>query len=752
MIYDIKEIPEHLRHYFKDAPQLGQEATPQEFVATLVRVFAGVHRVLRDDGVLFVNLGDSYAGGKQGRADADRLGGLPAMAKQNAVPIGLKPKDRCLIPERFVIAMQEFGWYVRDVICWCLSPSTRVYARTGRVEGPATLHDLIRLDPATVELWSGEKWVKVLGWSKSECDSPIRLKLRSGEVISATPNHQWPLSDGRLVRTDELKAGDVLASCQLPEPSDPIGSGIDEDAAWFAGLYLAEGHMDDDAIRISGNINELDRHANVSRIVRKFGGTDRLVNNEGDSSTQSIHSDILRGVLSHFIGGKGAKGKHIHPRVWKMSNLILMAFLRGYLAGDGHCDKKNNRWRLGFCGNDLWANDLRTLSARLGFALTLKPCYSQMGKVRTFEAYRGEIRFEKTEHRNGKEKQEVMEICRGVPGTFIDVGVEGEPHLFALASGVLTHNSKPAPMPVSVRDRCTPAWEPIFQFTKSPRYFWDQEAVKVVSGGANGSRFDQGKTARDGVQAGPRLSDDATTANPRNVWQTPLADMSRFELESLIGELVGDDAPDVWRISSEPLKQKHYAAFPSQLPTRCIKAATSERGVCAKCLAPWVRVVERRRVATRPGVESKIYTAHEGVRPGIDPEKNWAKSTLIERANNAYGKAMYPDDHPNQRHSGDICGNRDPQRHCTATSTVDWKPSCECGDETVPATVLDPFSGAGTTCLAAHRLGRHGIGLELNPEYCRLAIERIESDTPEDTEPTPTALFDLAEQGELFAT
>jgi DNA modification methylase len=244
---------------------------------------------------------------------------------------------------------------------------------------------------------------------------------------------------------------------------------------------------------------------------------------------------------------------------------------------------------------------------------------------------------------------------------------------------------KPAPMPVSVRDRCTPAWEPIYQFTKSPRYFWDQEAVKVKSAtagkpikmadGWDTAPGSHGAFHRQGREAGRYTGAvQAATANPRNVW----------------------------RISTEPMKAKHYAAFPSELPTRCIKAATSERGVCSRCLAPWVRVVERKRVATRPGEDSKVLNvekiciAQASSRPGCDVEKNWRNSTL----------------------------GGTPQQ----TQTVDWQPTCQCNADTIPATVLDPFSGAGTTCLAAARLGRHGIGLELNPEYVTLSIQRIETE------------------------
>lgn len=53
--------------------------------------------------------------------------------------------------------------------------------------------------------------------------------------------------------------------------------------------------------------------------------------------------------------------------------------------------------------------------------------------------------------------------------------------------------------------------------------------------------------------------------------------------------------------------------------------------------------------------------------------------------------------------------------------TLGWKPSCDCGKEPVPAVVLDPFAGSGTACVVAKRIGRNYLGIELNPEYVKIA-------------------------------
>lgn len=81
--------------------ELGGEPTPEMFVRNLTWIFDEIKRVLRPDGVVFVNLGDSYFK-KEG---------------WNKHPY-LKDTDLCLVPQRFAIAMQERGWYVRDEVVW----------------------------------------------------------------------------------------------------------------------------------------------------------------------------------------------------------------------------------------------------------------------------------------------------------------------------------------------------------------------------------------------------------------------------------------------------------------------------------------------------------------------------------------------------------------------------------------------------------------------------------------------------------
>jgi hypothetical protein len=105
-------------------------------------------------------------------------------------------------------------------------------------------------------------------------------------------------------------------------------------------------------------------------------------------------------------------------------------------------------------------------------------------------------------------------------------------------------------------------------------------------------------------------------------------------------------------------------------------------------------VVHRERVPTRPGTNHKIWKLS-----GADEPLGQRRSTSP---------------------------NLDPQRHIVRTAVKDYWPTCEChAGDPVPATVLDPYMGSGTTLQVASWLGRDSIGCELSPEYVALAETRI---------------------------
>jgi DNA modification methylase len=226
--------------------------------------------------------------------------------------------------------------------------------------------------------------------------------------------------------------------------------------------------------------------------------------------------------------------------------------------------------------------------------------------------------------------------------------------------------AKPNPMPESVKDRCTKAHEYVFLLAKAKRYYYDAEAIKepAVEAGKSSLRKDTGKAFRE-VHA-----DHGDGMRTRPVGRT-------------CGNPDMRNKRSVWTVVPKPFKGAHFAVMPEALVEPCLLAGTPTR-CCSACGAGYVRQVTRPRVATRPGTDTKT-----------------AGTTAAEH------------------------GNRDPERHVTTTETTGFKPGCKCDAAAAQAVVLDPFAGAGTVGVVAKRHGREFVGVELNPEYAKIARERI---------------------------
>ena len=353
-----------------------------------------------------------------------------------------------------------------------------------------------------------------------------------------------------------------------------------------------------------------------------------------------------------------------------------------------------------------------------------------------------------------------------------------------LRADICWHKSNP--MPESAKDRPTRAHEFVFLMTTAERYFYDHEAVKEPVAGtahprastrAGRSRCEhrpdrlphdsiEARKARANPEAGHTSTKERRGIRPYktpDVWATgPGAHGTIHPLGREKGKVPGvtpkSAAPgsgirqnesyqaamievrptrnlrDVWTFASAPFRGAHFATFPPALVEPGIKAGTSEHGCCPDCGAPW------ERQATR-----------------ID--KGWDGSRYGERAvavsTSSGGTERSTLGSSNGRLTGDY-------------ETTGWRPCCDCYDEryraehpeprrgrkrrqraawggrwkrvrarpgnpewpTSPATVLDPFAGAGTVALVAERLGRDSILIEINPDYAAMARDRIHADAP----------------------
>ncbi len=226
--------------------------------------------------------------------------------------------------------------------------------------------------------------------------------------------------------------------------------------------------------------------------------------------------------------------------------------------------------------------------------------------------------------------------------------------------------SKANPMPESVTDRPTKSHEYLFLLSKQERYWYDAEAVREPpSGGAHSPG------------SGWNRSDQAIgNWNPRPVFS---------ELPA------GRNLRSVWTLPTESWPGAHFATFPRKLVEPCVKAGSSERGCCPRCGAGWVRLVERE--------------------VPIDPDRSIT--------------AKYTDGSTRNDRKRQLGQSYQDQLNAHPPRTTGWHASCQCPPHApVPAIILDPFAGSGTTLVVANALGRHGIGLDLSREYLTNQAQR----------------------------
>jgi DNA modification methylase len=167
------------------AGQLGMEKSLGEYIAVMVNVFREVRRVLRDDGTLWLNLGDSYANANPGSGGKCVLAGAGrAMTEgryhSNKRDIGqLKPKDLCGIPWRVAFALQVDGWYLRQDIIWS-KPNPMPESVTDRC---TKAHEYIFLLSKSQQYYYDQQAIAEQAMRSGEVSIPSETTLSRGQAL-----------------------------------------------------------------------------------------------------------------------------------------------------------------------------------------------------------------------------------------------------------------------------------------------------------------------------------------------------------------------------------------------------------------------------------------------------------------------------------------------------------------------------------------------------------------------------------------
>lgn len=759
------------------ALEIGQEATPADYLDTLLDVTEGFARVLAPHGSICTELGDTMAGsgGAGGDYNADGLregqgkfNGSALKRRKHGVGDEYRPartgrdvgwpldKSMCVLPHLYAASL-AYGrnllnperitdpWRVRNIVAWvrCLHQDTPVYVRTPTGDRPMrVLHLHQQFAPGKFQVWTGERWTAVTETVPTMADDAIEIEFRTGERITCTRDHRWPvnsiLGTTKVLRSDELTVGDVVPQVRLPEPADPIRPTHlpDDDIGWFVGVFLADGSFDTKGrIQIAGHqINDALRGERLKRIAADYDGTSSVYAMPDQlGGSVVVRCKPLAAVIRHYLGGDNARNKHLNPTAWRRSDGFLAALLNGYLVSDGHFDAKNQRWRLGFTDNPWLARDLRTVAARLGLPCIIRRVKKavdirggQWAGSASF-GHRGEIRLEghlQSARSRPKPRGEIVAIRTAAKArTFIDISVADEPHTFALASGLLTHNSNP---PVGSLGGGTPE-----EGTGDARFRAATSYLTIACKGRS-RWFDldavRGPLAKPEARFG-RKAEQYDSTSRRGT-------MPPYDATASAG------APplDWWLVNPKGYSGAHYAVWPLELLTRPIQAMCPRR-VCRSCGVPSRRITFSDGLVDQSGkrVDGHVWSsgvaggkaAHtnkeDGGRTALTTTLGWTVCGCADTGEEAMWTPAWRDvlralrgaqkaERAAKTDDAKVAAKEDQRRHADALGGL-WRgrgDGFHAGDGWRPGVVLDPFMGSGTSAAAASGLSRDVIGIDID--------------------------------------
>ena len=560
----------------------GLEPTVEMYVQHTVEVLREVRRVLRDDGVCFWNLGDSYSGSWGNYGGQNRGHGTQRpIPKGSAVPVeaydglegwrppttnpgsGLKPKDLCLIPDRVALAAQADGWWVRSKIVWA-KPNPMPESVTDR---PTDAYEyILMLTKSARYFWDAEA-VKEASNSRPEGWEHI------------PESKAYADSDARDWANTHQKTSNAQSSKSLHRQK--------------GGVYSPNGRN----LRNVWTFSEL-RHYELS------DGTVCIV-----SEDCPVH------------GQRRQKG------------------IRKTGVGDGRPAAKSRR----NVGND--DGHVATLFSEPSAS---SPHTNEDGRLSSQDSLSLENGNEHEPENSGENRTASFRSSADGAGAQKTFDNECKGAEATSASEVAPSNLDES----SDIDRSTS-----LNKTVSPSSEHGKHGGEILSG----------------IECIGQLPKAGACSCQ---WIIPQADLA-----------------NVWKFATQPFSGAHFATFPEELPRRCILAATSAKGACRFCGAPWERVTRK------PQPPSEIRNRSEETKMSFHTQSCGGGQKLQD----------WYDENPG--------------------TTLGWRPTCECQGQygrTVPCVVLDPFGGSGTTGRVAIELGRRPVLLDLAyaHDYAPLARKR----------------------------
>ena len=715
--------------------QLGLEPTLQEYIDNTVKWCAEVWRVLRDDGTFFLNLGDSYFGSNKGfMADGSQVGGKKQATNKGSVTIGKNVNAQ--YANAYGISGKEPASYQgRGCLCGNLCDVCReVYHRKS--------HTYASLDPmlvASLSLTTQERkefendhfptsdfsrlekhiFPAILGLLNSQDHAgglpPSLLESMPDEFSRLLLDECWQRGDSSLCL---LCARSLSGDVRLFDHNVPAGHSENPEGNQdkTSGGVLLENHNQNKDKACEYCDGAYPYYTKTSRLkpkdlmlvphrvaiaLQEWGWWVRsaIVWHKLNPMPESVTDRPTKAHEYIFLLTKNKNYYYDADSIReKGSPETAKRLLRG--VGDNH---KNVNGAPGQTPHSMNAPrphaSRRTNSAPFsGSALGPEINTTLSTNDGTFAA-RGGLDFSQSEVSiNGSVTRDAQRF-QVVNPIGLKIAVETpEGHYMVDLKKASMFPASLASMPISIESYpslCLPVFSSITDSPSTPCWAIlaspvDTEPFSGTLLGAEIVGLECAFVAGEYFAASITL-DINKSSSTLLVWTSLFSSHVSFIPggdNNIIPQPAGRNKRTVWTIATKPYSGAHFATFPPEIPEICIKAGTSEKGVCPVCGNPWVRIVE-----ASGGTIGESWHNHE--------------------------------DDLARGHRGGDDGNKAAEGYKTyKRETTGWQPTCSHDEEPIPATVLDPFGGSGTTAMVANQLGRHGISLDLSWEYLQLAKER----------------------------
>lgn len=400
-----------------------------------------------------------------------------------------------------------------------------------------------------------------------------------------------------------------------------------------------------------------------------------------------IKNELDRAWLAGIIEGEGCI--HIHKREKGRLNATYGAFLSIHNTNERMIKRITEL--TGLSGN------IQTTQKERNHKLYRWNALSLQGQMVLREVYpylvtkRDQARCALYCPSSGKDAEECWQNIKRMHNYLPPTREYPEPAIGGIDPWILRNTiiwAKPNCMPSSVKDRFTCDFEYVYFFVKNKKYWFERQFEAYGEAMLKDSRYGKEHKATN--------KKDFMQANMGNQSKNPAGIRERGFANP---NPQGRNKRCVWTITTKPFKEAHFAVFPEELVETPIKAGCP-KFVCNKC----------------GKAKEKIYKNNTSY------ESYWGKAgkTASEVKNKGkYGKKNVPIQTDRKREKHDIRLGPTPHPQFQGYT------SCSCNASFSGGIVLDPFCGSGTVGVVAKKLNRRFVGIELNPEYIKMAEKRI---------------------------